>query len=320
MTDPRYAPVRVSTADLPERNRVAVWRELYGLTVEIEPAKDTRFECALVSRALPGLKLLLAEMSAVRVVRTREFIADGSDDLILLINQTGALTVSARGCEVVLREGDAVLLSSSDVKVCQRHTPGGSFSLRVPRSVLASMVIDVDDAVMKYIPRDADVLRLLTGYAGGLLEEDTLLLPALRRSVVTHVHDLVALALGATRETADVAKDRGMGAVRLRSAKSYIAKNSHRQNLAIGTVAAHLRVTPRYLQKLFESEGGTFSEYLRHLRLARAHRMLTEPRFAQSAVGTVAYEVGFSDLSYFNRSFKQRYGITPSDVREAAVS
>jgi AraC-like DNA-binding protein len=32
----------------------------------------------------------------------------------------------------------------------------------------------------------------------------------------------------------------------------------------------------------------------------------------------VAYEAGFGDLSYFNRTFRRRYGATPSDVREAA--
>jgi AraC-like DNA-binding protein len=43
--------------------------------------------------------------------------------------------------------------------------------------------------------------------------------------------------------------------------------------------------------------------------------MLTEPRLAQSSVGAIAYDAGFGDLSYFNRSFKRRFGVTPRDVR-----
>jgi len=50
-------------------------------------------------------------------------------------------------------------------------------------------------------------------------------------------------------------------------------------------------------------------------RLSRAHRMLTEPRLAQNPVGSIAYDAGFGDLSYFNRSFKRRFGMTPRDVR-----
>ena len=78
---------------------------------------------------------------------------------------------------------------------------------------------------------------------------------------------------------------------------------------------AQLGLTPRNLQRLFESEGTTFSEFLLSQRLNRAHRMLTEPRLAQNPVGSVAYDAGFGDLSYFNRSFKRRYGMTPRDVR-----
>jgi AraC-like DNA-binding protein len=75
-------------------------------------------------------------------------------------------------------------------------------------------------------------------------------------------------------------------------------------------------VTPRYLQSLFENDGGTFSNYLRSQRLARAHRMLTNPAFESRPVTAIAYEAGFADLSYFNRCFRQRYGATPRDIRE----
>jgi AraC-like DNA-binding protein len=98
-------------------------------------------------------------------------------------------------------------------------------------------------------------------------------------------------------------------------AKSYIMENSNRRDLSVGAVATHLGLTPRNLQRLFESEGTTFSEFLLSQRLCRAHRMLTEPRLAQNPVGTIAYDAGFGDLSYFNRSFKRRFGVTPRDVR-----
>ena len=251
--------------------------------------------------------------SAIRITRTAEFIT--SDDLIFIINRMGESTTVSRGREVTLGKGDAVLMSSGDVKVFNRHSSGGSLALRMPRSVLASAVADIDDAVMRLVPRHAGVLKLLIGYAGPLLDENTLTGSELRNTVVNHVYDLIALTLGATRDAAGVAMERGVRAAWLRSAKSYIINNSSHRNLCIGTVASHLRVTPRYLQRLFERDGGTFSAFLLEQRLARARRMLTEPQFAQSAVSAIAYEVGFGDLSYFNRCFKQRYGGTPSDIR-----
>ena len=74
-------------------------------------------------------------------------------------------------------------------------------------------------------------------------------------------------------------------------------------------------MTPRYVQRLFEADGTTFSEFLIGQRLARAHRLLCEPESSHAAISTIAYDVGFGDLSYFNRRFRRRYGLTPREVR-----
>lgn len=43
--------------------------------------------------------------------------------------------------------------------------------------------------------------------------------------------------------------------------------------------------------------------------------MLCNPGLARHTVAAIAYEAGFNDLSYFNRAFRRRYGMTPSDAR-----
>ena len=74
-------------------------------------------------------------------------------------------------------------------------------------------------------------------------------------------------------------------------------------------------ITPRYVQRLFEEAGATLTEYVLGQRLARAHRLLTDPRRTERTLTAIAFEVGFSDLSYFNRAFRRRFGATPSDAR-----
>jgi AraC-like DNA-binding protein len=323
MTDPdSSATVRYSTADLPENMRIATWREHYGHTVlraHIEPNVDS-FGVTLDLRNLPGLKLVWGKFTSARIIRTREMIADGNDDLYLFVNQTGHITVSARGRDVTLFENDAVLISSGEAVVFDRHSSvGESITTRIPYSMLSPMVVDVDDAIMHRMPSNTAALKLLTSYASALLGEDhALTTPAHRHRVATHVHDLAALALGATREAADVAQGRGIRAARLRAAKTHIIGNISCRDMSIGIVASYLGVTPRYLQRLFESDGTTFSEFLLGQRLARAYRMLCEPQSAQRQVSAIAYDVGFSDLSYFNRCFRRHYGATPTDMRKAA--
>jgi AraC-like DNA-binding protein len=46
--------------------------------------------------------------------------------------------------------------------------------------------------------------------------------------------------------------------------------------------------------------------------------MLTDPRRAGEKVSAIAFAAGFHDLSHFNRAFRRRFGVTPSDVRTGA--
>ncbi|MDW4800082.1 helix-turn-helix domain-containing protein [Escherichia coli] len=46
--------------------------------------------------------------------------------------------------------------------------------------------------------------------------------------------------------------------------------------------------------------------------------MLTDPRRSDRSISAVAFEAGFGDLSYFNRTFRRHFGATPSEIRAAA--
>jgi len=50
-------------------------------------------------------------------------------------------------------------------------------------------------------------------------------------------------------------------------------------------------------------------------RLARAHQMLSDPRQDCRTVASIAFMVGFSDLSYFNRTSESGFSVAPSAVR-----
>jgi transcriptional regulator GlxA family with amidase domain len=133
--------------------------------------------------------------------------------------------------------------------------------------------------------------------------------------VSAHIRDLIAIALGATRDGAVIANAGGVRAARLKAIKTDILKNLASPGLTIIEVARLQRVTPRYIQMLFKSEGATFSEFLCEQRLRRAHSMLLQPCFCDKNVTAIAFAAGFSDLSYFNRCFRRRFGTAPSELR-----
>src|SRR5262249_28030791 len=117
---------------------------------------------------------------------------------------------------------------------------------------------------------------------------------------------------------AEAEKARGPAAVRLRAIKADIVENVCSRELTIVSIAERHQVTPRYVRKLFEGEGVTFSEFVLAQRLARARRMLSDVRSDAETIGGIAFACGFGDLSYFNRVFRRQYRATPTAVREAA--
>jgi AraC-like DNA-binding protein len=308
--------IRFSADDWPHRERVEAVRELYARTimrVEIVVVPDGPLE--LETRCLPGLGLADVTCSEISTRRTAQHLV--SDDLCFNISLSGARTLTQRGREESIEPGEALLTSGADVSTTAiRASRFIAFGL--PRKAIARLVPDLDNRVARPIRRDCEALQLLTGYAGLLRNAQTMATPAARHLAVTHVYDLIALALGATRDAAEIAKMRGARAARLRAVKTDIEANLDREDLSVATLAARHRLAVRYVQRLFEAEGTTFTEFVLARRLERAHRLLIDPRFTERPVSMIAFEVGFGHVPYFNQAFRRRFGDTPSDVRAQA--
>jgi len=309
--------LRFSTDELPERDRLPIMREVHGRLSargDIEPAPGAPLHYSVTARALPGLTVSLFSVSPHTIRRTREFLADGSDDVILVTPTTAGGMVSQLGQELSPSAGDGVLMSAADVMRIDVLRSRCSM-VALSRRRLAPLVPGLEEAFMRPVPKNSEALQLLTGYVRLFDDQQSLAAPELRSLVVNHVYDLIALALGATRDAAAITNGRGTRAARLHAIKTEILNNLNRLELSLAGLAARHGVTPRHVQMLFESDGTTFSQFLLDQRLARAHRMLSSQHLAERTISAIAYEAGFGDLSHFNRAFRRRYGETPSAVR-----
>jgi AraC-like DNA-binding protein len=313
-----FAPLRYSTSNLPERDRLPFWREFFARKVvlcDIEAESDLPFHAEATLLEWPGLRAMWAESyTPQRLQRTPEMVAEGDDSFALLIKQRGLMAVSQLGGVLPLGMGDAVgLLHAEPARMTTSQVD--YVGLVVPRAALVPLVGDVKRVAMRLIPRDNGALRLLMSYLGILRDDAALMTPELRYCGVTHIHDLIAMALGATRDGAAITNGRGVRAARLRAIKADILENLSSPRLTVTAVALRQHVTPRYIHMLFETEGITFSEFVLGQRLTRTHRMLFDPRFADLNVSAIAFAAGFGDLSYFNRTFRRRFGAAPSELR-----
>ena len=77
--------------------------------------------------------------------------------------------------------------------------------------------------MMRRIPRETAALGLLKRYLD-LLGQEALATPELQHVAVSHIYDLAAVALGATRDAAEAAAGRGLAAARLTAIKADILR------------------------------------------------------------------------------------------------
>ncbi len=190
--------------------------------------------------------------------------------------------------------------------------------LKFSRRSLAATVADLDKTVMTAIPSSNEALRLLTNYIEILYADPAPMAPELLALGVPHIHDLVSLALGATRDATESARAGGLRAARLLAIKADIVANLADPGLGVDTIAARHAISPRYIRALFDSDHTTFTDFVREQRLRRAYRILSDQASIGRSVGMVALDCGYASISYFNQAFRRRYGTTPTDIRNSA--
>ena len=127
-----------------------------------------------------------------------------------------------------------------------------------------------------------------------------ILLSTFGRQLTEHLKDLI---LSRTEETP----------VPVRKAVEYIERNLD-GHLGLDDVAVQSGLSVSQFCKVFkETTGVTFTEHVNRRRIEWARRELLRPG---ARVTEVAYKVGFTSLSQFNRSFLRFVGEAPRDYRK----
>lgn len=315
---PESGPLRFSLRDATEQERDYLYRVFFGQSVmryEVEPSSSIPLDIDVTVQMLPGLLTATGKMHGSENRRTRESLADGLDDFAMAVNLGGRYVVRQGKEEIELNHGEATLLSLGRTCELIHCPPGGLLGMRFPRSQIMTRIADADERCMRRIGAGTEALRLLTDYVGIAQQHDVIASFELQQLFTDHVYDLIALSVGATRNAGEEAQGRGLRAARLHAVKQDIARRIGEPGLSVTTLAGQHGLTPRYVQRLFETAGTTFTEYVLEQRLMQAHRALNDPRRDDSKICAIAYGCGFGDVSYFNRMFRRRFGAAPSDIR-----
>lgn len=310
--------LRFSSSDIPERDRTEFFREVFGRTIldiDMEPLGDAPLDIDMSLHGLDGLGMAVGRLSPMRNRHSAGTGAGANDDLVLVALLDGSGTVEQCGRHVDVAKGQGVLTTNAEDGVFTGHSATRLVNLRLRRAALEERGVDVETALVRLIASGTAALQLLVSYSAVLADGNALATGEIRGVIVDHLYELASLAIAGVPADEAAARMGGVRAARLRAIKSDVRSSIATHDLSITDVAGRHAVTPRYVQMLFEHAGTTFSEFVLAERLQRAHQMLTDPQRAHQRISEIAFAAGFSDLSYFNRRFRQRFGDTPSGVR-----
>ena len=103
---------------------------------------------------------------------------------------------------------------------------------------------------------------------------------------------------------------------RLAQAAASLIEDGIAAGNGLAPIAAQLNVTDRHLRRVFEAQFGVAPiAFAQTQRLLLAKRLLTDTAMPAT---DIAFASGFQSLRRFNALFKQRYRLSPSDLRKAA--
>ena len=94
----------------------------------------------------------------------------------------------------------------------------------------------------------------------------------------------------------------------------YINEHYDDDSISLESISDTFYISPYYLSRIFKNVTGfTYTEYLNHVRIQKAQRMLKESNLK---VIDIAGKVGFNSLTHFGRVFKNNTRYTPSAYRK----
>jgi AraC-like DNA-binding protein len=322
----------LSSKDLPpgltNRARMDLYQEQYELAVgrvENTYIKDVPFDWDIEAVPLTRSAVFRGDGSAVAGIRRtgRAIAADGREEAAFFINRSGRVWyIDQGGQSIEVPQGAAVLLAQNrpyDLNLNREGLLSAELLswLFVP-SVLPQSAGPADSAAGQVIPASSPVLALISDYMERLLASGDSAAPSLLRMAERHLAELFALALG-TNDALEQVNNGGLKAARLAAILASIEQHYADPGFSTERVAERLGISARQVHRLLEETSRSFYEHLLEYRLQRVHQMLADPAFTNCKIADLAGAAGFTNLSYFNRAFRARFGDTPTGVRATAV-
>ena len=312
--------LRFTTNAYPKEQRRDSWRfALRRLSIELGEMPEEGLYGELVAfKSELGIEFI--RITATAQALTVDFRQD-SDYFWLTMMLDGHVEVSGGGKPALSAEDGDILYGRGEIAALHAFAGDNrSLIVKIPRSVLnLRMRTPLPEAVGK-LAADQGASRVL----GGMLRSvaDTLVDATAdqMRPVELGLPEFLLTGLLDNAPPRALGGAAGMRAALLERIFQTIEMRLSDPELNHQQVASEHGISPRYLQKLFESVDESFGHFVKLRRLERCRLDLRSPLHAQKSISDILFQWGFNDSASFSRAFREQYGVSPREYRKAGPS
>ena len=309
---------RFTTESYPEAERLRAWTgalDRVGLRSSTSADEVRSLHGTIKSQTSTGgfeLSLLTS------VAQTLDLKTDVGDSLMIVLHADGDATLVADGVRERVAIGDIVYASSREPLRLAFVAEFRVFVVRVPNNAVNARLLMPFSLRAGRLSGDTGIAHVFSGFLRSIAESvETLSSNDLRPLELALAEFLVASLAGHEREGSFGGLTPSQAAIFSRVCRIIEARLGDSE-ISLALIAKEERVSPRYLQKLFETVGQNFSTYLRSRRLERCRAELVDPLYDKVSISDICFRWGFNDSAHFSRVFREQYGASPRTFRHEA--
>jgi len=315
-------PCLASTAGVSAREKFVYWQEAIArnmLDLDFDLVNGTPFEAMFSGACVDALFISTIKASAHKVSRSHANIArSGSDHILFNFVLAGRLVAEQDGRTATINVGEAAACDASRAYTLRFDGPVELANVRLSRQSLQHAVAGLQRLTAVNLNSSGPLGPLAFSYLNALMDRAALLSETTSRKISNSFIELISGLLidAAQGSPAPLSDYRSLALIRI---KDFVERNLGNFELDPTLVASAIKLSPRYMNQLLEPEGTSLSRYIWRRRLERAAADLRNFALNGLSISSIALNNGFSDLSHFSKAFRDRFGSSPSEYRNAAV-
>ncbi len=310
---------RFSAASVPARRRLDYWNELAGIThtpVALQPVDPASYAPELESARVGESLIGSVTSTASHITHTREHVARTTTPMFFLqLQQEGTSSHVQNGREAYLKPGDFTLLDNTRPYHSYCHERTVTLVVGLPAQSMRQRLGCPEDLVCVPISGSSGASALAAQFFVQLWKQCRSGLEAGAATDLTQVLLHLISASYSSLPSLRMPPTDARLAARLR-AVNFIEGHLADGSLTPTKVAAGCGMTPRHLHRVFSDLNQTVASYIASRRLEQCARLLAAPLHGGRTVGAIATDCGFNCVKNFGKTFRARYGLTPTEYRK----